>query len=97
MRYQWPADLPADDPRQWAVLFTRARKRKGWSYVRLATESGVSERSVYTACLTGRCYAVTALKLAVALGLIVELPPAPRVLTAKEAQSGQQTEQQANL
>lgn len=82
-------DLEPADPRRWAILFTRARLRKGWSYLRLATEVGTSEKVVINACATGRCYSSTALKLAVALDLTVfSFPPPPAVLTAQQAQHG---------
>jgi len=80
--------MSTDDPRHWALLLTRARRRKGWSYVRLATEAGISERATYSACLTGRSHASTILKLASVLGLLLVLPPPPTVLTAQEAQHG---------
>jgi ribosome-binding protein aMBF1 (putative translation factor) len=71
--------IQADDPKHWAILFTRARKRKGWSCVRLATEAGIAERSVIRICSTGRCSSTTALKLALALGVTIALPDPPRL------------------
>lgn len=76
------------DPRLWALLFTRARLRKGWSYTRLAVESGIPMRSSIRACTTGHCNSLTALKLAVTLGLILALPEPPKPLTAHQAQFG---------
>lgn len=80
--------LPPEDPRHWAVLFTRARLRKGWSYVRLALEAGTTERTTITACTTGHCNSTTALKLSTALGLQLTLPPQTPILTAQQAQYG---------
>ena len=85
---RFPASLDPDDPRQWGRLFTRARLRKGWSYTRVACESRLTERTVITACTTGRCNSASALKLAVALGILVALPDPPPILTAQEAQHG---------
>ncbi len=88
-RYLFQGETMApDDPKHWAILFTRGRLRKGWSYVRLATEAGTTERTTITACTTGHCNSTTALKLSVALGLLLSLPPLPTVLTAREAQHG---------
>ena len=75
------------DPRAWAILWTRARKRRGWGYVRLATAIEVDESTVIRACTTGRCSAQTALKLSHALGLTLILPQS-HVYTAQEAQRG---------
>lgn len=84
-----PSAPAPDDPQRWAILFTRGRLRKGYSYVTLATRAGLSERVTIHACLTGKCHATTALKLATALDLILALPPLPHILTAREAQHGQ--------
>ena len=83
-----PLSLTPDDPRLWAQLFTRQRLRKGWSYVRLSVEAGLSERVTVHACTTGRCHGTTALKLVHALSIVLTLPPPPRVLSAHEAQHG---------
>lgn len=84
-----PRPIPESptDLAHWANLFTRARLRKGWSYVRLATEAGVSEPTCLRACLTGRCSSDTALKLSASLGLILILPTTA-ILTAQQAQRG---------
>jgi hypothetical protein len=79
-----PADtLPDDDHRRWAILFTAHRRRKRWSYVRLALQAGLSERTTVRACTEGDCLSSTILKLCVALDLT--LPTPPPVLTAREA------------
>jgi len=77
--------LDRDDPRRWAHLFTERRLHKRWTYLRLATTIGLSERVVIDACLTGNCHASTLHKLAVALDLVLM---APRVLSAHEAHHG---------
>ena len=76
-----------DDPKHWAILFTRARLRKGWTYQRLSLEAEVGRDTVINACLRGECKGQTILKLAHALDLIV-IPPLPTILTAQQAQYG---------
>lgn len=84
-------DLPEPqsptDTRHLAILFTRARLRKGWSYEKLAVESEVGHRSTIRACLTGRCSSQNALKLMVSLGLLLTLPQSAP-LTGHQAQFG---------
>ena len=79
-----PADsLRQDDYRHWAILFDHHRRRKRWSYVRLALQAGLSERTTVRACTEGDCLSSTILKLVVALDLT--MPTATPVLTAREA------------
>ena len=75
--------LPEDDDRRWAILFDQQRRRKRWSYVRLALQAGLSERTTIRACTEGGSYSSTILKLVVALDLTMPQPPV--VLTAREA------------
>ena len=77
----------APDVRAWAILWTRARKRKGWSYVRLSIEANVSEQTALMACTRGRCNGHTAYKLCRALGITLVLPH-QHVYTGQEAQHG---------
>ena len=80
-----PCPTPASetDPQTWAVLFHRARRRKGWTYDRLALESDLSSATIYRACRSGRISAQTALKLAHALNLTLVTPlPLPLVQMA---------------
>lgn len=81
-----PDSLPQDDFRRWAILFTQERRRKRWSYVRLALQAGLSERTTVRACTEGDCLSSTILKLVVALGL--DMPARPQPLTAHEAIHG---------
>lgn len=83
-----PTDIQTD-PRQFAVLVTRARLRKGWSLVRLSVEAGVSEATVDRATRHGRCALESALKICAVLGIVPFTPPPPmRVLSGQEAQHG---------
>lgn len=80
-----PCPIPTSDtdPHTWAVLFDRARRRKGWTCDRLAIESEVGRATVFRACQSGRISAQTALKLAHALGVQLVTPlPAPLVQMA---------------
>lgn len=79
-------DSPTD-PTNWAILFTRARLRRGWSLIRLSIEADVPVDTVERVCRTGRCSSPTALKLFQALEITVAMPT-PRILTAQEAQHG---------
>jgi hypothetical protein len=81
-----PPDDPTD-PKHWAILFTRARLRKGWSYVRLSIEAETSHWATVNACLRGTCDGKTILKLAAALEINV-IPPFTPPLTARQAQHG---------
>lgn len=78
--------LAKDDLRRWAIVFTRARLRKGLTYLALATRAEVSVTTAITACTTGACNSLTALRLAAVLDL--SLPSLPHVLTAQEAHHG---------
>jgi hypothetical protein len=84
-------DLPTPqgptDTTHLAILFTRARLRKGWSYEKLAVESELGYRTATMACRTGRCSSETALKLIVTLGLSLVMPQS-QPLTASQAQFG---------
>lgn len=84
-------DLPAPDSptdtRHLAILFTRARLRKGWSYETLAVKSELGYRTATMACRTGRCSSQTALKLMAQLGISLALPTT-QPLTAHQAQFG---------
>lgn len=80
-------DSPTDT-RTLAILFTRARLRKGWSFDRLALESDVPTRTVKRACKTGRCTSETTLKLITTLGVVLALPEPQKPLTAHQAQFG---------
>ncbi len=84
-------DLPAPesptDTRHLAILFTRARLRKGWSYEKLAVESELGYRTATMACRTGRCSSQTALKLMAHLGISLVMPSI-QPLTASQAQFG---------
>lgn len=75
------------DPRHWALLFTRARLRKGWSYVRLSVESEIDRDTVINACIHGRCSSRTLLKLMHALDLMPALPQVA-LLTRQHAHRG---------
>jgi DNA-binding phage protein len=83
----WPSPASPTDPRHFAVLFTRARLRKGWGYTRLEAETGLSRRTLIRACTHGHCSAETALHIIAALGIQLVLPQT-RILTAQEAQHG---------
>ena len=64
-------------PKTLALLFTRARKRRGWSLVRLAAEADTPQRTTERACVAGTCHTATALKLAHALEITLFSLPAP--------------------
>jgi hypothetical protein len=64
-----PTPASPTDPKHFALLFTSARLRRGWSLIRLATAAEVSEDTAMRACLHGRCSTTTALQLAHALGI----------------------------
>ena len=57
----------------WASLYRRARRRKGWTYDRVALEAGLDRCAVIRACTTGHVYATTAARLAQVLGLTLSL------------------------
>lgn len=76
------------DPSNWAILFTRARLRRGWSLVRLSVEAGVPFDTVERVCRTGRCSSPTALKLITALQITIALQAPAHVYSAQEAQHG---------
>jgi hypothetical protein len=82
-----PQPSSPTDPAHWALLFTRARLRKGWSYIRLSAEAEVCYTTTVKACLTGHCDGCTILKLATALGLMV-IPTLSQPLSAHQAQHG---------
>lgn len=75
---------PVLDAQALVAILTIARKRRGWSVLRLSVEAGVP---YFTAkrLRTGRIGLTTALKLAAALELTIQ---APYVLTAAEANQG---------
>ena len=64
-----PTPASPTDPKHFALLFTRARLRRGWTLIRLSTEAEVSCDTAMRACTHGRCSSTTALQLAHALGL----------------------------
>lgn len=82
-----PHELPKDDRRQWAILFTSARIRKRWTYLTLATYAGLSVPATVKACTKGTCSGLTALKLAAVLDVALTIPVP---LTAQEALHGRQ-------
>ena len=67
--------MQPDDPLHLALLLSRQRKRRGMSYMRLATESGCQYRCTVRAVKTGRMHSITLLRLFSTLGL--ELPSLP--------------------
>ena len=64
-------------PKTLAVLFTRARKRRGWSLARLSAESNVPHATLERALGAGTCHTSTALKLAHALQIELFTLPSP--------------------
>lgn len=76
---------PVSDTTALVAILTSARKRRGWSVLRLSVEAGVP---YFTAkrLRTGRIGLTTALKLAAALELTIQ---PVHVLTAREAQGSQ--------
>lgn len=82
-----PHEMPKDDRRQWAALFTSARIRKRWTYLTLATYAGLSVPATVKACTKGTCNGLTALKLAAVLDVALSIP---HPLSAQEACHGRQ-------
>ena len=62
------------DPRDWATLFTRARKRKGWSLLTLSVRAEVPFRTTRRACQYGQITTTNAGKLMHALNLSIPFP-----------------------
>jgi hypothetical protein len=80
-----PSTIAADDDRQWAIAFSRARYLKGWSYLTLSARSGVCLTTVIRACTRGVADGRSMLRLTVALDIRLQLPQA---MTGTEAQHG---------
>ena len=64
-----PTPASPTDPKHFALLFTKARLRRGWTLIRLSTEAEVSCDTAMRACTHGRCSSTTTLQLAHALGI----------------------------
>lgn len=79
---------PPAIPQTWVDSLTSARKRKGWTYQRLACEAELSPRTVTRALVYGRCTANSLLRLATALGIGIQLVPPQQPLSAQHAQFG---------
>jgi lambda repressor-like predicted transcriptional regulator len=75
-------------PKALVALLTSARKRRGWTLLRLSVEAGVPYETVKNGMGRQRIGLTTALKLAMALQFTIAPPPPQTPINASQAQFG---------